>query len=329
MYRLTADKSLPGIKQLFMPHFSVQAASPIKHQDLYQSEVLVCRSTLKVNRNLLENTPIQVVASATSGTCHIDNDYLQKNNISLYSAPGANAPSVCDYVLSIIALFDFIPKQTSIGIIGVGQVGSRLARQLSALGFKVLLNDPPRALKESNFNNASLEQISQCDVISLHVPLNFSGPFKTYQFINDVFLKKMRDDSVFINTSRGEVVDESALLKQSARLKLCLDVFQNEPEINKRLVQSCFIATPHIAGHAIESKLRTVYWVQQKILNHFKITTKLSLDLPATHLISAKRFKEILKIYDPFIESQQFKNTLARLPFQTLRRAHKRHEFYN
>ena len=208
--------------------------------------------------------------SATSGIDHIDTKYLKKNNIIFVHAPGSNARSVAEYVLSsLFAIAEYenfdISKKT-VGIIGYGQVGSKVKYFLESVGTKCLLNDPPLAEQESTESYQELEQILKADIITLHVPLTTGGQYPTSQLINESFLDKLKPNVILINTSRGEVVDESALLSFKATnpdATLILDVWCNEPEININLLKQCFIGTPHIAGYSYDGKLRQLKFLQK------------------------------------------------------------------
>lgn len=262
---IVADQQILLAKEVFSKFGDVQLVDGrfIDHQVINGADVLLVRSVTKVNESLLQNSKIRFVGSATSGIDHIDTDYLQKSNITFSHALGSNARSVAEYVLSSLLVVaeqqDFSLTEKTVGIIGCGQVGSRVKRFLDVLGIKSLLNDPPLASKALNHTYVELEEILQADIITLHVPLTTGGEFPTSKLVNQAFLNKLKSDVILVNTSRGEVVDEAALLsfkQANPAATLILDVWCNEPEIDINLLQKTFIATPHIAGYSYDGKLK-------------------------------------------------------------------------
>jgi erythronate-4-phosphate dehydrogenase len=235
----------------------------IDQQTIKDADVLLVRSVTQVNESLLKDTNISFVGSATSGIDHIDIEYLKKSNIPFSHAPGSNARSVAEYVLSSLFVvaghYDFSLAEKTVAIIGCGQVGSRVKHFLETLGIQCLLNDPPLFEQTSDKSYIELERVLAADIISLHVPLTIDCKFPTNKLVNKQFLDRLNSDVILINTSRGEVVDETELLafKESNPMStLILDVWCNEPEINTALLQQTFIATPHIAGYSYDGKLK-------------------------------------------------------------------------
>ena len=241
------------------------------------ADVLLVRSVTKVDFSLLKDSKVGFIGSATSGIDHIDTKYLKKNNISFVHAPGSNARSVAEYVLSsLFAIAEYenfdISKKT-VGIIGYGQVGSKVKYFLESVGTKCLLNDPPLAEQESTESYHELEQIFKADIITLHVPLTTGGQYPTSQLINESFLDKLKPNVILINTSRGEVVDESALLSFKATnpdATFILDVWCDEPEISINLLRQCFIGTPHIAGYSYDGKLKATKILAKALFKYTK-----------------------------------------------------------
>jgi len=235
-----------------------------------QPDVLLIRSVTKVNETLLiDNNSVQFVGSATIGTDHVDQDYLASRNITFANAAGCSKHSVAQYVLT--SVFTLRPQywqqsaSLTLGIIGLGNIGSTLAQYAYDLGWQVLGYDP--LLPASKTNNSSLEQVlSQSDVVSLHVPLtnekNATNPkgsdYPTRHLINAAALAMMPADTILINSARGPVIEESALKADIERTgrQVVLDVFEHEPEVAASLLSKLAIATPHIAGYTLEGKLR-------------------------------------------------------------------------
>lgn len=229
------------------------------HADsLSDTDILVVRSVREVGKALLQGTGIRLVCSATAGLDHVDRTWLDEHGIEFRHAPGANADSVADYVMAVLLRFaemDGMP--TSMGVVGCGQVGTRVARRAEALGLLVLKNDPPRARHEGGDGFHALEELlATCDVVTLHTPLIRSGPDTTLRLIDAHRLASFR--GWLFNTSRGPVVDGGALSKALQRgtgpSRVALDVWEAEPDPDPTLIDRVDVATPHIAGYAAESK---------------------------------------------------------------------------
>lgn len=244
-------------------------ADSLTNKELVSSkaDALFVRSTIKVNKNLLENTNIRFVATATSGNDHFDIPYLENNGIFYSDALGSNANSVAEYIVYSILRWsvenhvDLAGK--TIGIIGYGHIGKIVAKYSSYLGLKILVNDPP--LKDYGFNFPDFTQYSELndllaksDIITNHVPRILDGKYKTHDLINSQNLELVKNNSLFIHASRGKVVQESALIeiKRQKNMILITDVWTDEPLINKELMNQSLLATPHIAGHSFEGKVR-------------------------------------------------------------------------
>ena len=255
----------------------------IDAEKIENADVLFVRSVTKVDKGLLENSPVRFVGSATSGTDHIDLAYLKSAGIHFESAPGSNARSVAEYVLSslfsIADLQDFVLTDKTVGIIGCGQVGSRLRSFLEALGVTCLVNDPPLARSSNKGAFVELDEVLSADIISLHTPLSIDGEFPTKNLVDSDFLAKLKSDVMLINTSRGEVINEQALLEfkqDNPDSTLVLDVWCNEPDINLDLLQHTLIATPHIAGYSLDGKLKATRKLLNDLITFLNADTTLS-----------------------------------------------------
>jgi len=239
---------------------------------LKDCDILIIRSVTPVNEKLLQNTKVKFVGTATSGTEHIDLNYLNENKIFFAEAKGCNSFAVAEYVITAITklLSDANDELSNkkIGIIGYGNIGTKVAKFCKTLGMEVKINDPPLKTINKNLPSVSLEEILQCDLISLHVPLNFQGEYKTINLL-DNNLSLIKDGSILINTSRGEVINERTLLKilNHKQIKLIADVWTNEPEINIELLDKSIIATPHIAGYSIEGKVNGTKMIFEQLNN--------------------------------------------------------------
>lgn len=228
------------------------------------ADVLVVRTVTRVDRALLAGSRVRFVATATSGTDHVDTGYLEEAGIGFAAASGCNARAVAEYVLSSLCALaqqgELDLRGRRAGIIGCGQVGSRVAALLEACGIPCLVNDPPRAGSHPQERDwRDLDAVLEADIVSLHVPLVRDGAHPTAGLADAGFLSRLRDDVVFINTSRGEVVDEGALndfLRTRPGAAAVLDVWRGEPDIDTALLRRTRLGTPHIAGYSLDAKLR-------------------------------------------------------------------------
>ncbi|MFO7370856.1 MAG: 4-phosphoerythronate dehydrogenase, partial [Bacteroidales bacterium] len=223
------------------------------------------------------NTPVKFIGTATIGFDHIDTAWCENNGIVWKNAPGCNASSVNQYIASALVNLSrkhgFNLKDKTMGVVGVGNVGSRVVNTAELIGMRVYLCDPPRVRNQGACGFVSLDGIiRECDIITFHVPLNKTGTDKTCHMIDDELLGRVNPGTVLINTSRGEVADGSAL-KKAIRDKtiggLVLDVWENEPDIDRDLLKLCDIATPHIAGYSADGKARGTAMVIDELSRHF------------------------------------------------------------
>ena len=249
----------------------------ISPADLENIDILFVRSVTKVNKALLKNSTVKFVATATSGSDHIDKEYLQKNNIGFSDAIGSNANSVAEYftaaLLEIAARHNFSLKGKSVGIIGVGHVGSLVEKKANALGMIVLLNDPPRQRAETDFNGCSLDEALAADIVTLHVPLTKDGPDPTFHLLNEENLQKIKSGAVLVQASRGAVHNTIALKKviKEKNLLCAIDVWENEPDIDVDLLELTEIASPHIAGYSWTSKVEATRIIYEAACEFFNI----------------------------------------------------------
>ncbi|MEJ2355937.1 MAG: 4-phosphoerythronate dehydrogenase, partial [candidate division WOR-3 bacterium] len=225
----------------------------ITSEVIKNADILIVRSVTKVNEQLLKNSSIKFVGSATAGIDHVDTGYLESRNIGFASAPGSNSDSVAEYVIAGLLLLDEKEKisleKISLGVVGVGNVGSKVVKKSEGLGIKVLQNDPPlkRETKDDVF--LELDELMNCDVITLHVPLSYSGVDKTFKLFDEKRINKMKRGSVLINSSRGKVIEQTALkssLRKGHLAGVILDVWEKEPDIDKEMLQLVDIGTSHI-----------------------------------------------------------------------------------
>ncbi|MHC1738889.1 MAG: 4-phosphoerythronate dehydrogenase [Ignavibacteriaceae bacterium] len=243
----------------------------IKKEMLTDTDALIVRSITNVNEELLKGSRVKFVGTATIGDDHIDKEYLQRENIIFTNAAGCNANSVVEYVfcglIYLLKKYKLDPKHLSIGIAGAGRIGGRVAKVCETLGMKVLLNDPPLKRKTGDEKYLPLEEVLQCDVVTFHTPLNRGGIDNTVHLLNGGNLEMIKAGAIIINTSRGEVIDNKALWEtgKEKKLKMIIDVWENEPDISSDLLDLCEIGTPHIAGYSTEGKANGTKMVYDKL----------------------------------------------------------------
>jgi erythronate-4-phosphate dehydrogenase len=277
--KIVADDKIPFLKGVLEPFAEIDylPGDQINPTSLKNTDALITRSITHCNADLLKESPLKLIATATIGDDHIDKQFCQEHNIAWTSAKGCNAGAVEQYVTA--ALLEMANRQKielegkAIGIVGVGEIGSRVARVANLLRMRMLLNDPPRARNEGTTGFSDLKEIQQtADFITFHVPLTFGGPDKTFHFFNEDFFEGLAKPVTLINTSRGAVV-ETQVLKNAVKYEkisnLVIDVWENEPEIDGELLEMAQIATPHIAGYSIEGKANATAMVVQAVSHFF------------------------------------------------------------
>lgn len=289
---------------------------------------IVCRSTLLVDAALLQNSAIQVVATASSGTDHIDTAYLKSHNIALCSAHGSNAHAVADYVIATMALLykKQVALKNTIGIIGFGPVGQELAYRLHHLGYTVNVCDPYVQVP-APFVHKPIEALIDVDILCIHCNYHQQLPHPSHHLISQRFLDQLNPECIIINASRGNIVDETSLLKSPHIENYCSDVFSNEPNISNEVVKKARIVTPHIAGHSTEFKKNAVYSVAAQLLDHLEYThpNVLNQEKPLLQTLPAleDNFDSILSLYNPEKESNALKQAGdIRTSFLSIRKSH-------
>tara|TARA_B100001109_G_C18864827_1_gene476447 strand:- start:4273 stop:5415 length:1143 start_codon:yes stop_codon:yes gene_type:complete len=288
--RIVADENIPLVNEFFAEIGDIHRVEgrTMQPEDLADADILLVRSVTKVNQALLDGSAVRFVGTATIGTDHIDLDYLKERNIGFQSAPGCNAQAVVDYVLSAVSVLldqrGMGFNDLSVGIVGIGNVGSLLRTRLEALGTRVLAVDPFRDEEEAGAL-VSLDEALSADVVTLHTPLTREGEHATYHLIDEARLQQMKPDACLINSSRGAVVDNAALLahmQNNLDFEAILDVWENEPHLDLALLRRCMLATPHIAGYSLDGKMRGTEFVYQGLCEYFglPIRRKLAQFLP-------------------------------------------------
>jgi len=302
--KIVADGNIPFVRECFssIGEVEVVGGREITREVVADAEALLVRSITAVNEGLLSGSKVRFVATATIGFDHIDVEYLRRRNIGFASAPGSNANSAAEYVVAALLEVgqenNVELERKSIGIIGVGNVGSRVAKKCAALGMEVRLNDPPlerykshspegqeehrgfesALLRVEQFTGKSeflpIEELFECDFITLHTPLTFEGVDKTHHLADDRFFRSLREGCVFVNASRGGVVDSGALKRGilGGRLgAVVLDVWENEPDIDVELLRMVDIGTPHIAGYSLDGKIAGMIMIYEAACAYFGV----------------------------------------------------------
>jgi erythronate-4-phosphate dehydrogenase len=301
--RILADQNIPCVADAFhdLGDVIVMPGREISAQHLRDCQCLITRTVTRVDAALLAGSAVEFVGTATIGTDHLDLDYLRAANIGYSNAAGCNAEGAAEYVVS--GLFElsrrknFNPLQLQAGIVGFGNVGSRLYAKLDALGIDCLVCDPPlQRAGNSQQEFVSLDRIlSECNFISLHVPLLGDGEHPTFHLLDAERLGALTDGCVLVNAARGEVVDNAALLEllgQRDDLVVFLDTWENEPLVSRDLLQRVDLATPHIAGYSVEGRLRGTQMVLDAACAHFKQQSSwhMSRELPGARAIDCVSF---------------------------------------
>lgn len=284
----------------------VIADRQIRPEHLEDADALVIRSKTKVTPELLEGSSVRFIGTATAGTEHIDFQTLEKSGIGWCAAPGCNADSVAEYIMAALLSLSIELEGRILGIIGAGQVGGRVAKCAQALGLKVLLNDPPRAARQGKESFQCLETLlAESDIVTLHVPLVTEKPWPTPNMADCRFFEQMNRGAVFINSSRGQVLDHDALLHaidNGIISKAVLDVWNPEPDLRADVLNAVTLGTPHIAGHSLEGKLNGTVQVYREACHFFEaepvwnpIPLLPSLELPELQIDSrGKTDNEVL-----------------------------------
>ncbi len=278
--QIIADDKILYIKGVLEEYATVvyKSGSSINSEDVKEADALLVRTRTNCDKQLLENSKVKFVATATIGKDHLDTEWLEKNGIEWINAPGCNSGSVMQYIASVFAhliLSGTKPEKTTVGIIGVGMVGKKIEKLAKTLGFKVLLNDPPRERAEKSYKFTDFETvISHSDILTFHTPLITDGEDKTYHLLNLENVKNLKKGAVVINSSRGEVTCSNALLyglEKNIISKLVLDVWENEPQLNLELLDKVWFGTPHIAGYSADGKANGSSMVIQALSKKFNL----------------------------------------------------------
>ncbi len=325
----------------------------ITPETVRDTDILICRHVTKVNKGLLDNSKVKFVGTATAGFEHVDMTYLRSKNIGFAHAAGGNSNSVAEYIVAgLLALHrrgrTNIP-QITLGVVGVGNVGNKVVKKARALGIKVLCNDPPLARQTHDPEFLPLDDLMNCDIITLHVPLNTDGPDATRLFFDSQRLAKMKRGSILINSCRGQVVEEPSLkqaLRSGQLSAAMLDVWFTEPLIDLELLSLVELGTAHIAGLSLEGKTNGTSLIYQALCKFLGTSPSWQPQLPPVDIpsldisLNKENFLEkvgevVQKLYNIENDDSNLRKQ-ASLPqeerakyFDGLRKNYRRREFFN
>ncbi|ENX12297.1 erythronate-4-phosphate dehydrogenase [Acinetobacter sp. CIP 64.2] len=320
--KIIADENLAFTDYFFAEFAEIQhrAGRTLTNSDVQDADALLVRSVTKVNHALIDQSKIKFVGSATIGTDHLDLQALEQQHIAWSNAPGCNAQAVAEYVITALLHLDCDlleqNKAFTLAIVGLGNVGSRLAVMAQLLGWNVIGYDPYVQL--AGIENISFaELLKRADAISIHVPLTVSGDYPTQHLFNAVTFAEMKATAILINSARGPVIQQTALMDDIAKTKrqVVLDVFEFEPEISQTLLDMLALATPHIAGYSLEGKARGTQMIYEAFCHSFKydISKHFESQLPPVEqYFEQQDLKVVLKqyltqIYDIAADDQQLR----------------------
>ncbi|MBU2712194.1 4-phosphoerythronate dehydrogenase PdxB [Zooshikella harenae] len=285
--KIVADENIPLLDAFFASFGDIirLPGRAITAEHVREADMLLVRSITQVNAELLQDSAVRFVGTATIGTDHIDEQFLTAKGIGFASAPGCNANAVVEYVLSALNVLaeqqDFDIRDKVVGIVGKGNVGGTLHQVLQRLGVATCVSDP--FLEESEPHAAYVDLptlIAESDIISLHTPLTDSGPHPTHHLFNEQVLRQLKPGTILINASRGAVIDNEALLKLKSdglATTVVLDVWEGEPEINTALLPYIELATPHIAGYSLDGKMQGTEMIYKGACRFFGLPTRIKL----------------------------------------------------
>lgn len=322
--KIIIERNIPFIKGILddMAQVEYLSANEIDANAMRHTDALICRTRTHCNASLLDNSPCSFIATATIGTDHIDLDYCRRRGITVANAPGCNAPAVAQYVFASLAhVIDRPINEYTIGIVGVGHVGSIVERWAQQLGMRVLVCDPPRAEVEYTNNFVSLDEIARhCDIITFHTPLTTNGKYPTHHICSESFINSFSHRAIIVNCARGGIFDTEAVIKALYAGKISnviVDCWEGEPNINPILLEKATIATPHIAGYSREGKIRATAMALEALARHFNLSipnVAQGIPMGAAQNVT---FDSIINTYNPLIDTRALKS--SPLNFEALR----------
>lgn len=312
--KFVIDDRIPYIREA-VARMDVEAVykegKSISPCDVSDADALIVRTRTRCDAGLLEGSRVKFIATATIGYDHLDTDYLAKAGIAWSNCPGCNAASVGQYVRSLLILLErdciLNPRKSTIGIVGCGHVGTKVMEVALSMGMKVLVCDPPKGCPDY----VSLERIAaEADIITFHVPLTRNQPYATWHMADKEFFDSLNKRPFIVNTSRGEVVDNTALLDALRKGKVrqaAIDTWENEPDIDRELLDAVYIGTPHIAGYSADGKVNADNMSLKAVCDFFRLPSPGLITpppLPADFVFTG----DPLQLYDPSEDSRRLKS---------------------
>ena len=336
--KIVVDDKIPYIQEKLAMLADEVVALPgaaITADDVRDADALIVRTRTRCDEKLLKGSRVKLVATATIGFDHIDVDYMQRAGITWINCPGCNSGSVAQYVECALLLLEqekgLRLQDMTIGIVGYGHVGSKVKAVAEQLGMRVLVCDPPLEQQTANPHHpspitqhpspcTSLDVIQrEADIITFHVPLTHEGAYATFHMADDTFLHRLARVPYIVNTSRGEVVDNDALLAalEEGRVRdAILDVWEGEPQLNQRLLQRVFIGTPHIAGYSADGKVNADNMVIDALCRQFNLPHPGKIVPPHPRTSAPpKTPPHPLSFYNPLKDSEMLKKEPSKFEF--------------
>ena len=304
------DDKIPYIKgqiEQLVDEVVYLPGSDISADDVRDTDILIVRTRTHCNRTLLEGSNVRLVVTATIGFDHLDSTYLNAAGIQWTNCPGCNASSVRQYVHNALLATGWLRPGLTAGVVGVGHVGTLVAADLETAGIHVLRCDPPKG------EPATLEEIAEkADIITFHTPLTRDGDCPTWHIADEAFFSKLRRKPLIINSSRGAVVDNDALIRALDKGQVCdaiIDTWEGEPNLNLELLEKAVIATPHIAGYSADGKANATRMSLQAVCDFIGKPFSLKIQPPA--LPAGFAYGECsegpLRLYDPRVDTAHLK----------------------
>ncbi|MCH5229262.1 MAG: 4-phosphoerythronate dehydrogenase [Muribaculaceae bacterium] len=328
--KIITDSAIPFLKGRIPDSIEKEEfpGDEITSEKIKDAAAIVVRTRTKCNEGLLKDSSVKLIVTATIGTDHIDIPWCEKHGIKVKSAPGCNAPGVAQYVLASLFKSGFDIEKDTLGIIGYGNVGQKLAEWATQMGIRTLISDAPRQKagnKDIDYKPLDFV-LRNSDAVTLHVPLTKEGDFPTFHMIGKSQIGLLKQNCLLINSSRGGVVNEAELKEalKDGKIRAVTDTWENEPYIDSELLKLSFISTPHIAGYSYEGKKRATMMALEALEEYLEIKTN-KADLFCNPKNTTITKKIIEDSYNPLEDSENLKNNP--LDFETLRNTYNyRHE---
>jgi erythronate-4-phosphate dehydrogenase len=326
--KIIADKNIPYLKGIaeYYGDVTYLDGSAFMRESVKNADTLIVRTVAHFGEKILKDTNVKLICSATIGYDHIDTEYCDTHGIAWRNAPGCNSGSVQQYIISslinISRIKGFDLKDKIIGIVGVGNVGKKVASACELFGMRVLLNDPPRRKAEQDNTFISLDKIKdEADIITFHTPLIKDGEYKTYHLADEAFFSSLKKKPVIINAARGGIIDTKAIkeaLKNGKILGAIIDCWENEPQIDLDYMNRINIATPHIAGYSADGKANATRMSLESLADFYGMSknpiSQIEVPAPVNPVIDLNRYKNSNnRIFDVLLESYNLINDFARL----------------